>query len=119
MTLRNYDQDGSLEFPVRLLTGRECHFKFDVNLGTNLKYKLRSVAKRHFSQIYFKKVTFPTRPDLSEELKMTAGRWLFGIPDYKGHIVAFDDTAYIPEDSPSVILELMNGIQKHVNGVKE
>jgi hypothetical protein len=45
---------------------------------------------------------------------MTVGRWLFGIPDFKGHIIAFEDKAWIPKKSPEIVKELMHKIQNKI-----
>ena len=103
-----------LKFPIRLLVSKEMPYEFNINLGHDLKYKLRHVA-RNFPHIYHRKVTFPTKPNLSKELGMTVGRWLFGIPGYKGHIIAYDNKAFIPLDAPDIVKRLMELIQKRIN----
>lgn len=112
MTLRK--QTSGLKFPIRLVNRKECVYTFEIQLGHNLKYKLRNIARDHFPHIYHKKVIFPQNPQFSEENKMTVGRWLFGIPDFKGHIIAFEDKAWIPKKSPEIVKELMHKIQNKI-----
>ncbi|MBD3215205.1 MAG: hypothetical protein GF311_21540 [Candidatus Lokiarchaeota archaeon] len=112
MTMRK--KINRLKFPIRLLNRRQLEYKFEINLGHNLKFKLRSIARTNFPHIYHKPIVFPQDPQFSEENDMTVGRWIFGIPNYKGHIIAFEDKAWIPKDSPEIVKALMKQIQKQI-----
>jgi len=121
MTIRHYNNVGKvLKFPARLNDYKDA-IKFKFRLKENmdafsLKQLLRNTAKKSFPGIYFRRIIFPRNPSLSEKLEMTVGRWLFGIPGFRGHLVISGNVICIPKETPEIVIDLLLKLKDKLEG---
>lgn len=98
--------------------------KIEVNkpnkYGYQLKLAIRNLAKKHPNyhlKIYNEFLpTTVTNPSTWNDINVdTLGKWMFGVPGYKGHLI-FDGSIedkiiiYYPEKTPKEAIDLLNDI---------
>ena len=113
-----------LKFPTRLCGEEtEITLRLPEAMGGGAKIFLRSFAKERLAGLYHQPIEIEAgicgRSDSGDEIPINSlGRWLFGVPGFKGHVRVdgwqADCKIRFPKDSPKVVHSFFRWLKKAV-----
>lgn len=113
----------SLSFPSRLHGDlKEVIIDLPESMGGSAKLYLREIAKNLPEYRQPINAGDTGRTDSGKVIPVdTAGKWLFGVPGYQGHIQVLNwesntCTVRFPDESPEIIHDLIEALKSAVEG---
>jgi len=114
------------QFPIRLRGQKTVvAIRLPEPMGGSAKIFLRSVAREHLSELFHQPIEcgISGRSDIGQPIPINSvGRWLFGVPGYRGHVVVSNWEGCLrkvefPAGSPHVVGVLVEALKREVESL--